>query len=132
MQNDGWVEGTGNPNTPGATGITFSTLSSFLSSADEGLGNFSFNGATSGSFTYSLGLTPSFSADVLSGNMVSLRMFAADNSVSYVSDSRSFSTASARPILTISAVPEPGPLLLGLLGLSLFVGQRQLRRKRLN
>ena len=54
-----------------------------------------------------------------------LRMFAADNAVSYLSDSRSFGTASARPLLTITAVPEPGTLSLALIGLALFVWRRQ-------
>src|SRR5258708_5422061 len=40
MQNDGWTEGAGTPQTPSATGITFSTLSNFVSGADENLGSF--------------------------------------------------------------------------------------------
>ncbi len=117
MQNDGWAEGTGTPQLPTQTGIAFATLNSFLSPADEALGTFSFNGATSGNSTYTLGLTPSFSADILTGNNVSFRMFAADTTVSYLSDSRSFGTASARPLLTITAVPEPTSVALGLIGL---------------
>ena len=86
----------------GAVSLTNSTtLSGFSVTAS------SINGATSGNSTYTLGLTPSFSADVLAGNTVSFRMFAADTAVSYLSDSRSFGTASARPLLTITAVPEP-------------------------
>jgi hypothetical protein len=115
MQNDSWTEGTGTPAAPTTTGITFSTLSNFVSVADETLGTFSFNGATNGGFSYSLNLTPSFSADILSGSTLSMRMFAADNAVSYLSDSRSFGTASARPLLTITAVPEPGAAALGIL-----------------
>jgi hypothetical protein len=115
MQNNGWTEGTGTPMTPTTTGITFSTVSNFVSGADEALGTFSFNGATNGNFTYTLSLTPSFSADILSGGTLSLRMFAADNSVSYLSDSRSFGTTSARPLLTVTAVPEPGTVSLGIL-----------------
>lgn len=120
MQNDGWTEGTGNPMAPTTTGITFSTLNSFLSPADETLGTFNFNGATSGNSTYTLGLTPSFSADVLAGNTVSFRMFAADTAVSYLSDSRSFGTASARPLLTITAVPEPTSVAIALAGLCIL------------
>jgi hypothetical protein len=119
MQNDGWTEGAGTPAAPTTTGVTFSTLSNFVGVADESLGTFSYNGATSGNSTYTLNLTPSFSADVLAGNAVSLRMFAADTTVSYVFDSRNFGTASARPLLTITAVPEPGSFALGLLALCL-------------
>jgi len=128
MQNDGWTEGAGSPQAPGSTGITFATLSSFLGSSDEALGTFGYNGATSGSATYSLNLPPSFSADILSGGTLSLRMFAADNGVSYLSDSRSFGTVSARPLLGITAVPEPGTLSLGFLSLALF-GHRRLRSR---
>jgi len=115
MQNDGWNEGTGTPQTPTTSGITFSTLSNFVSAADESLGTFSFNGATNGNSIYTLSLAPSFSADVLVGNTVSLRMFTADTAISYLSDSRNFNNAAARPVLTITAVPEPGVFGLGLL-----------------
>ena len=127
MQNDTWIEGTGNPSAPTTTGITFSTLSNFVSLADEALGTFGFNGATSGNAIYNLNLTPSFTADILAGNTLSLRLFAADSSVSYLSDSRSFGTVSARPLLSITAVPEPGALSLGALGLCLW-GSSRLRR----
>ena len=118
IQNNGWTEGTGTPSAPTTTGITFATLNNFLSSTDEALGIFSFNGATSGSASYALNLTPSFSADILSGGAISLRMFGADNSISYTLDSRNFGTVSARPLLTIAAtaIPEPGRLSLAVIG----------------
>jgi hypothetical protein len=131
MQNNGWTEGTGTPMTPTTTGITFSTLSNFVSGADEALGTFSFNGATNGNATYTLNLAPLFSADILSGSTVSLRMFAADTTVSYLSDSRNFMNASFRPLLTITAVPEPGALAISIAGLSLLASIRFLRRKHL-
>jgi hypothetical protein len=112
MQNDSWTEGSGTPASPTTTGITYSSLSSHTSAGDESLGTFSFNGATSGSTAYALSLTPGFSADAEAGNLVSLRLFAADSVVSYLADSRNFGTASARPVLSIVAVPEPGVLSL--------------------
>ena len=121
MQNDSWTEGTGTPQAPAATGIMFSTLSNFVSGADQLLGTFGFNGATNGNATYSLNLTPSFSADVLSGGALSLRMFAADSSIGYLSDSRNFGTTSARPLLTITAVPEPAVFSLAVLGACVLV-----------
>ena len=60
MQNDSWVEGTGTPNAPTTTGITYSSLPSFTGAGDESLGTFSFNGAPVGSVTYTLSLTPGF------------------------------------------------------------------------
>jgi len=121
MQNDSWTEGSGTPSSPSATGITFSSLPSFLSAGDESLGTFSFGGGTSGTANYSLSLTPGFSADAQAGNLVSLRLFAADSAVSYLFDSRNFGTASARPVLSIVAVTEPGAFSLVGAGAALLV-----------
>jgi hypothetical protein len=120
MQNDGWTEGNGTPQTPSPTGINFSTISNFVSVGDESLGTFSYNGATSGTASYSLGLTSGFSADASSGNLVSFRFFAADSLVSYLFDSENFTQASGHPVLTIVAVPEPAAVALGIMGLSLL------------
>ncbi|HVM47876.1 MAG TPA: PEP-CTERM sorting domain-containing protein [Candidatus Acidoferrum sp.] len=129
MQNDSWVEGTGTPASPGSTGITYASLPSFTSAADESLGAFSFDGSTTGSATYTLALTPGFYADAAGGNLVSLRLFAADSGVSYLFDSRNFGTASLRPVLSVVAVPEPGALaLLGMGCGCVLWGYRSRRR----
>ena len=120
MQNDSWVEGTGTPVSPGATGITFTSLqSTFIGAGDEALGTFAFDGSTSGSFSYSLGLSPGLVADVLAGSILGVRLFAEDGSASGVFYSRSFGTTAFRPLLTVVAVPEPDPLALAALGLVL-------------
>jgi len=118
LANDGWTEGTGTPATPTQTGITYNTLvGTYLSAlADEALGTFSYSGTSSGTFTYTLNLPPGFSADLLAGNLVSLRLFAADAAVSYLFSSRSFGTAANRPVLNLTAVPEPGSMSLLVLG----------------
>jgi hypothetical protein len=107
MQNDSWVEGTGNPSTPTTTGITYSILPSFTSGGEQSLGTFSFAGGTSGTAAYTLGLSPGLLADATAGNLLSLHLSAADNTVSYLFDSRNFGTATARPLLSVVAVPEP-------------------------
>lgn len=125
MQNNSWTEGNGTPAAESTTGgITYNTLPSFLSSGDEKLGVFSFNGATSGMTTYTLTLTPSFTADLLSGGLVSFDMYAVDDSINYLFNSRNFGTAADRPLLTINAVPEPAAALLGLGGLAVFAAVR--------
>jgi hypothetical protein len=112
MQNDSWAEGTGTPGAPSSTGLTFNTLSSFLSGADEFLGTFAFAGGTSGTATYNMGLTSGFTGDLGAGSLVGMRLFAADSTVSYLFNSRNFGTAASRPLLTVTAVPEPSGLLL--------------------
>jgi hypothetical protein len=116
MENDSWAEGTGSPSSPSNVGITYnSLLNSFINtSADQALGAFSYSGATSGSFTYSLGFSSGLLSDVQSGDVVSLRLFSADSTMSGVFPSRTFGTPASRPLLTIDAlaVPEPSPLAL--------------------
>jgi hypothetical protein len=129
MQNDSWTEGSGTPTVPTTTGITFSSLPSFTGAGDESLGTFSFAGGTSGSATYTLGLTPGFLADATAGDLVSLHLLAEDNAVSYLFNSRSFGTVSARPLLTIVAVPEPAMLPLLAVGAALLFGAKVYRRK---
>jgi len=129
MQNDSWTEGAGTPAAPTTTGITYSSLPSYTGAGDESIGTFSFNGATSGSTAYTLSLTSGFLADASAGDLVSFRLFAADSLVSYLFDSRSFGTTSARPLLTVVAVPEPAALPLLAVGAALLFGAKRCRRK---
>jgi PEP-CTERM motif-containing protein len=130
MRNDIWQEGSGSPSSPGTTGVTFTSLQGMLiSSADENLGSFNFNGGTSGANVYSLGLTSGLINDIQVGDPLSLRLFAADNTVAGVFNSRNFSIAANRPLLTVVAVPEPGTITLAALGLALL-GVRTLRARK--
>jgi hypothetical protein len=128
MQNNTWVEGTGTPAAPTTVGITFATLNSFIGAGDEDLGTFAYSGATSGSNSYTLNLTSGFTTNLLAGGPLSFRFLAADSSVSYLFDSRSAGTTANRPVLTVTAVPEPSSIALGVLGVSLLVGWK-LRRQ---
>lgn len=118
MQNNSWTEGSGTPAAPGSSGITFNSLQPLINNAvDQSLGTYSFNGATNGANTYSLSLTSGLVADIMSGSDATLRAFAADANINYLFNSRSFGTASSRPILTITASPEPGAWALLAVGL---------------
>lgn len=129
LVNNSWTEGTGTPAAPGSTGITFSTLPSIRSVGDQNLGTFSFDGGTSGAANYSLTLASGFAADAQGGGVISLDLAAADTGVSALFSSRSVTTSSLRPLLTLTAsVPEPGAIPLALLGLSLLLAPGRFQR----
>jgi hypothetical protein len=130
MKNDGWVEGIGTPKGDSTSGITFATLPSFLSSEDVSLGNFAFDGGTTGLNIWALALASAFAADVQTDQNVSFLMLPADQSVSYLSHSRDF--GSDPPILSITAiaVPEPAAASLLLAGASVLSSRRRRRHAR--
>ena len=126
MQNDSWIEGTGGPSAPSTTGITFATLPGFLSPADEFLGNFIYNGATSGQIVCQPIFTPGFAGDVGLGSLVSFRLAASTSTTAWVFNSRSFGTVASRPVLSITAVPAPGPT-IALTAVGALLGARRRR-----
>jgi hypothetical protein len=130
MQNDSWQEGTGTPTAPGSTGITFTSLQGIVGGSDENLGTFGFNGATNGASSFTLGLAPGFTADIIAGNNVSLRLLAADSAVSAIFNSRNFGTPANRPLLTVVAVPEPGSVALGATVFAILMGRKVAARTR--
>jgi hypothetical protein len=120
LQNNSWAEGTGNASTPTADGISFNTLQNTYinTTTDQALGTFSFGGTSGGADSYSLNLTSGLLADALAGDNLSLRLFAADDQVSYLFTSRANGTVANRPTLIINAVPEPACATLYVLGLA--------------
>lgn len=131
MHSDDWTEGTGTPNAPKTTGITFSSLQADFAnpSTDETLGTFGYDGSGSGARVYTLNLPSGFASDILAGDLVSLRLWAADSTVSYFFDSRSFGNAGSRPLLSINVVPEPGAATLLVVG-GLLCALRVTRNRR--
>ena len=132
MQNNSWVEGTGTAGIPTTDGVTFNSLqSTYINNAgDQALGTFSFGGGSSGANSYTLGLTTGLIADLLAGDDLSLRLYAADAAVSYLFSSRANGSSAARPTLIIVSVPEPGGLALFVVGLSSLCFWRSVRRSR--
>jgi hypothetical protein len=132
MQNDAWTEGDGTPNAPGSSGVTWSSLPTFLSAGDQDLGTLDFNGATSGSETYALDLASGLVSDAATGGLFSIRLSAeqGDTMVSGLFNSRSFMNASSRPLLTLTAVAIPEPtscLLVGLGAITVAAGTCAIR-----
>src|SRR6266705_3536067 len=114
MQNNSWLEGTGNASNPANNGITFNSLQNVFinNSTDQALGTFSFPGGSSGANSYSLNLSSGLTGDILVGSNLSLRLFAADSQVSYLFSARTATFASSGPQLLITVVFEPGGLKL--------------------
>ena len=75
---------------------------------DAPAGTFAFDGTSSGAKAFALGLPPAFVADLAAGATVTLRAAAADPTVSFLFNSRSAGAPANRPVLTLTAIPEPG------------------------
>jgi hypothetical protein len=105
-----WTEGSGTPaNQPNSTGITYNTLPNYQNAADEPLGTYSYTAATTGSMTETLGLPAGFLGSVMAGNLISLDALPVQASnIASIVDSENFGTAADRPVLAVTAVPEPG------------------------
>jgi len=119
MANNSWIEGTGTGGAPATDGITYYSLTNTYinNAADQALGTFQFGGGSSGTSAYGLGLSSGgLVSDVEGGDDLSLRLFPADNNVSYLFNSSR--AASGGPELVITAVPEPGALELAGIGLA--------------
>ena len=129
MQNNSWVEGTGTGGIPTTDGISYNSLQNIYinNAADQPLGSFSFPGGSSGANNYSLGLSSVLGADLLLGSLLSLRLYAGDDHVSYLFSSRN-AGAAVQPNLTIVAVPEPGTMAICVLGLATVSIWRVARR----
>jgi len=130
MQNNGWVEGTGTGGVPTTDGISYNSLqSTYINNVlDQSLGTFSFPGGTSGANSYGLSLASGLSDDLLAGIHLSLRLYAADNQVSYLFSSR-MGGAVLQPELTFTAVPEPASLALWAMGLAALLLLRRSKVK---
>jgi len=127
MQNNGWLEGTGNASNPADNGLTFNSLQNVFinNSTDQSLGTFNFPGGSSGANNYSLNLSSGLLADLLNGSDLSLRLFAADNQVSYLFNARTATPASSGPQLIITVVPEPQAFTFAISAFALMVARRR-------
>jgi PEP-CTERM motif len=124
VPNDSWVEGTGNPNAPTSTGLTWANAS--LGTA-ESLGDQSYNGNT-GAMSFNLTPSAGLLGDIANGSTATLELSAVSSTLSGVFASRNNGTSSNWPVLSItaSAVPEPGRMMLVMLGaLGLCVRRRK-------
>ena len=135
MQNNSWVEGTGTGGAPTSDGISFNSLANTYinNSIDQTLGTFSFAGNTGGANSYSLILSSGLIADIVGGDDLSLRLFAADNNVSYLFNSRNTAAAmTSEPTLAVQVAlgPEPSSVSLCFAALTMLWMVQAFRRRK--
>jgi len=107
MGANGWVEGTGTPNTPTTDGVAYQDLASVLNpAADVSLGWFTNSGA-SGAVSFTLKLAGALVSNVVAGDDLKLHLTAASASTGFTFNSRNFGTSNAWPSLTITAAAKP-------------------------
>jgi len=121
--NDTWTEGAGTPAAPGASGVSFNDLTSLGGISDLSLGTFSFTPPGNNvAITWTLPAMPSsFTADLAAGGDVSLLFAPGDTTVAYLFNSRSYGTSANRPLLSVTAVPEPSAASFIMAAAGLFV-----------
>ena len=117
LSNDTWVEGTGTPASPSATGVNFNSISTLLA-GDSTLGTYTYTPPGNNVYAnYNLPLNLDLITNTVGGGNVSLYFYAADSSVSYLFNSRSGPTP--HPELTIDVTPTPEPATISLMAVSL-------------
>lgn len=117
LSDDAWVEGSGSPASPSATGVNFNSISTLLAGSDA-LGSYTYTPPGNNVYaSYSLPLDPNLVANAADGGNLSLYFYATNGAVSYLFNSRSFS--SGHPELTLTVAPTPEPATMSLLALSL-------------
>jgi hypothetical protein len=123
---DSWIEGGGSPAVPGGPpGITWNLLPTYVGGGDQSIGTFAFSNATSGATTYPLTLAGGFVSDLAAGGIVSIRMQAADPTVAVLFNATNNPTVNFRPLLTVTAVPEPG--MISVAGVLFLLARRKRR-----
>jgi hypothetical protein len=111
LADDSWLEGSGNPSSPGATGVNFDSLGTLLAGGSETLGAYTYvPPGNNVPVVWTLDLTNAFLVDAETGGNLSFRFYASDNQVGYLFNARSF--AANRPLITVMAVPEPSSVAL--------------------
>lgn len=112
LANDSWVEGAGSgngePGYPTTSEVSFNSISGLLGSGYDSLGTYAYSPPGNNIYvSYALPSDANLDADAASGGDVNLYFYAADNQVSYLFNSRSYSQN--HPELTLTAAPIPEP-----------------------
>jgi hypothetical protein len=137
LANNTWTEGTGSgtgtAGYPNNSAVTFDSISLLQGSGYDSLGTYAYTPPGNNNnvyLNYSLSLDPNLVANVAAGGNVSLYFYAADNQVSYLFNSRSFSSGHPELTFTVTETPEPttAALVAASLGSFLLLRRRTIQR----
>jgi hypothetical protein len=107
LSDDTWTEGGGGGNGAVNSGVTYNSISTLLAGSDS-LGNFTYTPPGNNTYaSYALPLDANLVSDATAGSALSLYFYAADNQVSYLFNSKEYSTNHPELTITAVAVPEP-------------------------
>ena len=113
LADDSWDEGSGNPNAPSASGVTYGSLTNLLSLPHEILETNTYTPPGNNvREAYSLRLGTNLIADITSGGEISFRLYAADQQLSYLINSHEFGHGN-EPRIQITTVPARLEILSG-------------------
>jgi hypothetical protein len=123
LNDNTWVEGTGGgmgtPGYPSNSSVSFQSISSLFANGSSSLGTFSYTPPGDNVYAnYTLPLDASLVSEAQSGGDASLYFYAADNQVSYLFNSRSYSQNHPELTVTAGPVPEPSAMILSVLGIA--------------
>jgi hypothetical protein len=121
LSDDSWIEGSGTPTLPSATGVTFNSLPAVVALGSQSMGSFAFGGGTSGTANYLLNPSSGLRNDAFAGSLASILLNAGDSSVAALFNSLSFGNVALRPVLILSASEVPEPASVVLMGFAMLV-----------
>jgi hypothetical protein len=104
LADNNWLEGTGRPNQPTTDGVTYASLPALLAQPAENLcTNTYVPPGDNVAVTWALPLSTNLVNNIANGTLVTFRLYAADNKVSYLFNSHNF--AGNHPLINITAIP---------------------------
>ncbi len=129
-----WVEGSGGgmggTGFPNNSSVSFNSISTLFAGGSASLGTFLYTPPGNNVYeNYALPLNGSLASGVAAGGGVSLYLFAADNQISYLFNSKEFGSNHPELTITATAVPEPGTLTLATSALACLLISRRLKRR---
>jgi hypothetical protein len=108
-----WVEGSGGGNGAANGAVSFNSISTLFSAGSDSLGAFTYTPPGNNVYaSYSLPLVANLVSEAAAGSDLSLYFYAADNQVSYLFNSKEFTSNHPELTITAAAVPEPAGFVL--------------------